>query len=759
MKPWIYQSSAALLTSALLVPLAAANASTAYVPEPFPVTAKDVVARAAASSVKLSKDAALAIASKMAPTSGMELTNVSFRSPDLWRPFPEWSFVWTKKGPNQIDPQTFYHVSIHANTGELTFYSHHDPKNASVPYAQMIQYEEAREKADAFLKKYNPQKAGETKLYARTPIPKTPLNADTPYSFSFVRVVDGVLFPENSIEITVNGSGTVTSYSLVWDDTIRFAAPDSPLSADKARDILREQTVPSLSYVIPWEAQGELRDKPILAYTDPFTLLVDAEDGTVLTQRLVPRTQLDQPEPVSDRKLPARHQGKALTQEEAVKLAVQIFRLSDYELRSAYYSENEHRGDRRVWDLSFEKKGGREYDYTHVSIDAGTGDIYMFSRRPAMPLAQLSPESAPDPAVWKEKAFEAIRTFTPTLADKLYWNEHSASNMVTGSAEYTLVFQRYAGGIPTASGSAAVSFDPGTGEVINYHADLGAETYPAQPPKALSPEKAAEVWWEDAEVEAVYVLQPLSPEESRKAEQSANLPKRTAKLVYRASALPLEQPYFLDAVTGEWRSQFSGKPIVLHREAPQDLEGHPAEKELLLMYEYDALSLMDGKIMPQKEITRGEMIEMLIISLNNGRYYPVFAADREASFRDVPRSSRYFLAVESAVDYGLLDKDGSSLRPDEPITREELATMIVRALGYHQLAEYAEMFRSDLADIAGANERGSIVIATGLGIIPIDGKQFRPLASVSRADAAIAFSRFLEKRDELEPRLPRPYMH
>jgi len=385
MKPWVYRSSAVFLTTALLIPLATANASAPSDPQSFSVSSKSVVTQATASSVKLSKDAALAIAAKIVPTSGLELTNVSFRSPDLWRPFPEWSFVWSRKGNNQ-STETYYQVSIHANNGELTYYSHYDENNAKVPYAQMIRYEEALQKAEEFLKKFNPQKAGQTRLYSRTPAPKTPLNADTAYSFSFVRVVDGVLFPENTAEITVNGAGTVTNFSLIWDETIRFDAPANPISADEAREILRQQTPLALSYVLPWDARGEMRNNPILAYTDPFFFYVDAKDGSMLTRELKPYQQAGQPEPVSERKLSPRHQGKALTQEEAVKLAVQLFRLSGLELRSAYYSENEHLGNKRVWDLSFEKSNGREYDYAHVTIDAATGDIYSFSRRPAMPL-------------------------------------------------------------------------------------------------------------------------------------------------------------------------------------------------------------------------------------------------------------------------------------------------------------------------------------------------------------------------------------
>ena len=74
--------------------------------------------------------------------------------------------------------------------------------------------------------------------------------------------------------------------------------------------------------------------------------------------------------------------------------------------------------------------------------------------------------------------------------------------------------------------------------------------------------------------------------------------------------------------------------------------------------------------------------------------------------------------------------------------------MIVRALGYSKLADYSGMFQSQLTDIANTKHRGSIVIATTLGIVPTDKQKFEPQATVSRADAAITFKRFLEKRGE-----------
>ncbi|HZG79454.1 MAG TPA: S-layer homology domain-containing protein, partial [Brevibacillus sp.] len=346
-----------------------------------------------------------------------------------------------------------------------------------------------------------------------------------------------------------------------------------------------------------------------------------------------------------------------------------------------------------------------------------------------------------------------------TLPHELYWNEHSETKTKLGSTEeYSVTFQRYVNGVKAATGSSAVSFDPTTGEILYYNADIGKEAYPAQIPDHLSAEEASEAWWKEAEIEPVFMLEQLTPEDQKKIrQQPAFIPSRSAKLVYRANSTVFDEPYFLDAVSGEWRSQASGKAVVLHRIDPVDLDGHPAAKELLLMYEYDALSLEDGKLLPDKTITRGEMIEMLMISINRGRYFPIYSSEREASFSDVSKQSRYFSAVENAVDSGLLDKQSSKLNPDEAITREELADMIVRALGYKNLAQYSNMFQSDLTDIANSPKRGSIIIATTLGIVPTDKQTFRPQATVSRADAAITFSRFLEKRSEqdTQPSVPR----
>ncbi|MGM0712120.1 S-layer homology domain-containing protein [Brevibacillus parabrevis] len=753
MKPWIIRSSSFVLTASLLLPAAQAYAQTpaAATGKIVAATPADSTLLAAASKVKLSKEAALTLAAKVVPTSGLTLTNVSFRSSDSWRAFPEWSFSWTKKDSKNEQTLLSYSVSIHANTGELTSYSYYDQSSSSLPYAKRVSYEDARTAAEQFLKKHNPGKAAETRLYLReTPEQKTPLNADASYTFRFVRVVDDVLFPDNGADITVNGSGVVNQFSLSWNE-VKFEKPDQAISLEEAEKLFQEQADPQLAYLLPWNRSGSEKNSVSLAYNNPFAFYIDAKSGKALnTSSLTPRSELKEPVAVSSKPLSPRRSGGVLSQDEAVKWAEKTFDLANYELRSANYNERDYQASRAIWNLEYAQKGKEGDGYVFVSFDAVTGDIYSYSKdRPVRKDGEKSGKTA-DAKKLTEAAMETVRKWTPTSAHQLFLLDRGESEAEVepyNSDRFRISFERYIDGVAAASGSAYLTYDSETGELLSYNADFGGETYPTKVPKHLSAEEAVQSWWKESEAEAVYALEPLSEEDNKKVQnQPSYIPKRTAKLVYRVTATPFEQPYYLDATSGEWHSTASGKAINLHRQAPLDLKDHPAEKELLLMYEYDALSLEDGKILPQKPITRGEMIEMLMISLNHGQQYPVYSAERKATYSDVANGSRFFSAVEGAVDRGLLDKNASALNPDQAITRDELADMIVRALGYNKLTDYPGMFQSSFTDIANAKHRASIIIATAMGIVPAEKTTFAPQAAVSRADAAITFTRFLEKR-------------
>ncbi len=746
MKRMLKNSSLLVLSASLLFPITPALANSYSTS----AVTKAIAVAAAPADVKLSKEQALDQAKKLfSIPDDYQLDNTSFRAADKWRPFPEWSFNWVKKSANPDYGVSSIYVAIHADTGELTSYSSYSPMQ-SAPVNKVISRDAAQKIASDFIAKVAPIRAKDVQLYTKdVPVPKTPLGTNVVHFFRFVRMVNNVPFADNGIDISVDGSGKIFNYQLNWNDKIKFEE-SKPVSRDEALEAFRKAAVPKLSFIIPWEKMkpGD-QDPPLLAYLNPFTFYLDAATKKPLTMGLNDLKDETAPVPVSEKPLEPLHKGEPLDQDSAVSYANKLFDLSGYQLQGANYNENDYRGGRPVWDLQFEKKDKtKDGRYLFISIDGQNGDVLNYSNE-----KRYNPAAIEKPKFTKEqgqeKAMEFMRKFSPTLASSFYLVDSMTdeSKYQAEQGRMFFSFKRLVQGVPAASGDANISIDMNTGEVLYYYINIGKETYPDKIPDHKSAEQALEAYMKESDADLIYVLPPINDPVMEKA---GEISERTAKLVYRMTLTPFDQPYVYDAVTGEWKNQANGKLANLHRSEPSDLKNHPAAKELGLMYEYDAVSLIDGKIMPDRPITRGEMIDMLMISLNQGRFYPDWLSSRKASYSDVAAGSRYFASVETAVNLGILDKTSPTLKPDEQITKEELADMIVRALGYKKLASYQSLFETKLTDVNNSKHRGAIAIVTALGIMTGEKNQFKPKASVSRADAAVAFYRFIEKRRELE---------
>lgn len=743
MKRIITRSCLLVLSTSLLFPIVPSWAS-AYSTSS---SSKVVAAAVASTNAKLSKEQAIAQAKKLFPIpEDYKIENTSFRAADIWRPFPEWSFNWVKKSANPEQGQSSIYIAIHADTGELTSYSTYSPNQEKS--TKTISRDAAQKIAQDFITKMAFSKAKEVQLYTKdTPPPKTPLGTNVVHYFRFVRMVNQIPFTDNGIDISVDGNGKLFNYQLNWNDKINFEV-QKPISHDEAVDLFKKYADVKLSFVLPWEKDRAGEDNtPLLVYQNPFsTIYLDAATGKPLTTGLNEYKQNVDPEPVSDKPLSPIYSGELLEQDAAAALAEKLFKLSDYDLQSANYNENDYRGNRPVWDLQFERKDkAQDKRFVYVSLDAKNGDVLNFSMDMGYP-TPMKEKPALTEAQGKEKAIQFIRQYTPTLAANMFLVPNIDDYKYQAEqGRMVFNFKRLIQGIPAASGDANVTLDMKTGDVLYYYLNGGKETYPTQIPDHKSEAAALEAYLQESDVDLMYSLPPINDQTVK----SGVVPERTAKLVYRMTATPSDQPYIYDAVSGDWKNLSNGKPIVLHRPEPTDLKNHPAATELGLLYEYDAISLIDGKIMPDRPITRGEMIDMLVIALNQGRYYPDWLSSRKASYADVASSSRYFASVEAAVNMGILDKSSSTLKPDEQINRAELADLLVRALGYKKLASYNSLFSTNLTDVANSKVRGSIAIINALGIMNGSKGQFRPDASVSRADAAVSFYRFLEKRREL----------
>jgi hypothetical protein len=138
-----------------------------------------------------------------------------------------------------------------------------------------------------------------------------------------------------------------------------------------------------------------------------------------------------------------------------------------------------------------------------------------------------------------------------------------------------------------------------------------------------------------------------------------------------------------------------------------------------------------------------------VIAMNGGYGGIYYGAERAASFADVTAGSPYFAYVENAVDRGLIEP-GTDFNPEAKMDREDMAQLIVRALGYKSLTKFDGIFNTHFADAAKLKNVGSVAIVLGLGIMSLTNDKFEPQQEVTKAQAASAFFRFLQKRAELQ---------
>ncbi|WP_134687016.1 YcdB/YcdC domain-containing protein [Brevibacillus migulae] len=548
------QSCFMLLSASLLLPV-----------YPAAVDAKSVAAYTAATAAvnaKLTKEQALQIATRILPIpADAELINSSFRSMEVWRPFPEWSFSWRKKGERGNEDAITINASIHADKGELTAYSHYEQTPKPTAYASVITREEAQKAAERFMTASLASKRSEVKLYNRSqPTPKTPLTSQTSYNFHYVRVVNGILLPENYIDITVDSSGKIINMQTEWNDRITFSKAGSSLSAAQAAAQFRTHANAKLSYLLPWENGDHAEQKPFLTYRNPFTFLIDAGTGKPLTQSFKPLDTRSEPIPVSTTPLPALYQGKPLGQDEAVRYAQKLFDLSLYELQGANYSDKDFRGNKKIWNLEFRaKNSGISPSFLILTIDASNGDVFQYSKEIRALSENAKPRWTKDDL--KVKAIESLRRWTPSLASSFALIDTADGEIMDPrSPRLTYQFQRLVNGVPAATGNASIAFDAITGELLTYYVDIGKESYPAKLEKHLSEQEAIDAWLKESEVELVYQFEQIDPALASSAKSgTATIPAREAKLVYRMNRLSSHTALMRLQANGGVRP--TGKPL------------------------------------------------------------------------------------------------------------------------------------------------------------------------------------------------------
>ncbi|WP_282020314.1 S-layer homology domain-containing protein [Planomicrobium okeanokoites] len=124
----------------------------------------------------------------------------------------------------------------------------------------------------------------------------------------------------------------------------------------------------------------------------------------------------------------------------------------------------------------------------------------------------------------------------------------------------------------------------------------------------------------------------------------------------------------------------------LQTSAADDLTGHTYEKEIRELMSLGIINgYNDGTIKPEREVTRAEFAKMVVKSFELETQLEAAefnsAAAETINFKDVPAGSWFAPSVMDAVKAGITNGyPDDTFRPNDLITREQMASMVSRAL-------------------------------------------------------------------------------
>ena len=171
-----------------------------------------------------------------------------------------------------------------------------------------------------------------------------------------------------------------------------------------------------------------------------------------------------------------------------------------------------------------------------------------------------------------------------------------------------------------------------------------------------------------------------------------------------------------------------------------DCDNHWAKDDILYMHENGYVNGMSETLFaPDNNVTRAEFAAMAV------RVLGLEQVEYSGAFADVVSSDWYASVVETAYKAGIIQGSDGMFRPNDNITREEMAVILIRvyALGREYTSDTSATF-TDAADISDWAKE-AVMSAVELKLVNgmTDGR-FAPKDNTTRAQAATVFKRLLD---------------
>jgi hypothetical protein len=619
------------------------------------------------------------------------------------------TYVNWSLGVGEDDPWGY--AEFDGKTGAFLSYSeeYDAPKLAkTMPQADVQKF------LESIIDKMFPDKKSKVKLVDGPD--KENLDGDIVYDFYFERFEGEIPVFDNYLNFTVNAStGRITYFGQSWFNG-ELPAQTGVISKPDAENVLKNTVPLQVEWVKVPSGHGDLRFHlwPVYQMTGGFG--IDAKTGSLYKLGYV-----SNPLPykfdagITPKTYTSASPDKTISEEEATAIARSKAGVpSQYNVGEAF-SDWSWGEQGRTGNFVFYADDSEEE--MHVTVDRVTGQVkgifnFSFGAREGTPY---------DYSAGKPVAENYAKSLNPEEFSETRLIRITDLNPDYEGVEYPEYFYlRYIYGIPYRNWMS-LQLD-NKGGLISYSFNWERNLNIPKLTGILDDTRMRDALAQDIGLELGYWIDSDYETETE-----------SARLLY----MPKTGYDFYDAVTGQ-QVQFGN--------IPAGVTGHWSEDSFRSLASLGIVNPANP-VKPDKPISRADFIKMLVL----GTYLPPKTVTK-ATFSDVGLSSPYLGYIEQAYARGIVKGTGGRFLPDKPITRQEAAVILVKALksenriGSVEIKETAFKDKNQIASWAAPD----VKLAAQLGYIKGANGYFKPASNITWAEAAAMISNYIENQGEEE---------
>lgn len=647
----------------------------------------------------------------------------------------EWNLNWQKGTSEQPKGSVF--VRINALTGEIVGMDRWDELSPGQHYSGLPQYsyEQAGKLASEWAQKLLPTYFSQTRLAPNEDQPVIGFGERGPadYNYNFVRLVNGIPFPEQNINIRVSGdTGQILGFNLNWDNSLKVPAAGGKISQAQAEKTFAENV--ELVYFRPNGAKDS-QVKLVYRVKGGAGLVIDALTGKAMQQydyygsdkgmggepqRENVKSDLTPAEQAEVDKLK-----NIISAEKALEQIKKVITIpSELKLDERRLSQDYQYPKQSQWNFYWSDEKDFSYQSINAAVDAVTGEVLYFNK-----WQNSVSNSGENPRFTKEQTQKIAEDYIKKQQSKRFSEVRLENSRVDDyvkkgvAKSYTFTYTRLVNQIPFDNNGFEVRVNAITGEVESYRMTWWSMNFP-NPGNLLGADKAVGTFLSDGGLKLEYLR-------TYKENQDQ------VNLVYR---LPNKQSYMLDAQGGGYLN-WNGEPLPPKQTNKfSDIAGHPAENDILQLAKANIAKSVDGKFYPDKNITKLEALEMLVAS--RGWYTEIpYGALQEGSEKEQQKKK----LLDAAISLGIIQPTETG-DLDKELTRLEFARLMINTLDYDGAAKLSGIFHIPTKDAASIPQgmQGYAALSLGLGLQSQQQGLYVPNEKVARGYAAMSLVRMMK---------------